>query len=58
MRIHEEPTDVPRGELHYNMEREKWETKPLLEVRGGEGGVGREGRVGGERLGWGEWHLW
>ena len=32
IRIHEEPTEVRSGEMHYNMEKGTWETKPLLEV--------------------------
>ena len=32
MRIHEEATEVSAGKTHYNMERETWDTKPLLEV--------------------------
>lgn len=32
MAVHQFPTKVQEGELHYNMEREKWNVKDLLEV--------------------------
>ena len=32
MKIHEEPTEVRKGETHYNMKSDTWDTKPLLEV--------------------------
>lgn len=31
--VHSEPTKVRGGEAHYNMIREKWDVRNLLEVR-------------------------
>lgn len=31
--VHSEPTRVRGGEAHYNMVREKWDVRNLLEVR-------------------------
>lgn len=31
--VHSEPTRVRGGEVHYNMVREKWDVRNLLEVR-------------------------
>jgi hypothetical protein len=31
--VHNEPTRVRGGEAHYNMVREKWDVRNLLEVR-------------------------
>lgn len=30
--VHSEPTRVRGGEVHYNMVREKWDVRNLLEV--------------------------
>lgn len=31
--VHSEPTRVRGGETHYNMVREKWDVRTLLEVK-------------------------
>lgn len=31
--VHNEPTRVRAGEAHYNMVREKWDVRTLLEVK-------------------------
>lgn len=33
--VHSEPTKVRGGEAHYNMIREKWDVRNLLEVSSG-----------------------
>lgn len=43
--VHSEPTRVRGGEAHYNMVREKWDVRNLLEVRRGVTGVTGTGSV-------------
>lgn len=39
--VHSDPTRIKSGEAHYNMIREKWDVRNLLEVRDAFMGIGR-----------------